>query len=95
MDASITANKRYLRQNVNPILELLVAELMKNQPENPVQYMRQWLQTNGRSLEEKIQQRLVNRPEGILTTSESEEVSDEEMDTVQAQVQEAGQQARL
>ncbi len=62
MDASITANKRYLRQNVNPILELLVAELMKNQPENPVQYMRQWLQTNGRSLEEKIQQRLVNRP---------------------------------
>lgn len=87
MDASIAANKRYLRQNVNPILELLVAELMKNQPENPVQYMRQWLQSNGRSLEQKIHQRLVNRPEEILTTSESEEVSDEEMDTIQEQVE--------
>jgi cAMP-dependent protein kinase regulator len=87
MDASIAANKRYLRQNVNPILELLVAELMKNQPENPVQYMRNWLQNNGRVLEDKIQQRLVNRPEGILTTSESEEMSDEEMDTVQEHVE--------
>lgn len=87
MDISLAENKRYLRQHVNPILELLVAELMKAQPENPVKFMKQWLQANGTQLEHKIQERLAHRPEGILTTSESEEASDEELDTVQEQVE--------
>ena len=72
-------NKRFLRQKVNPILELLLTELMKEQPEDPVAFMNKWLNSTGREIEQRNESRLENRPEGIESSEESddEELYDE------------------
>ena len=52
---------------------------MKDQPESPIEFMQEWLATNEKSLKEYLEQKIINKPEGILTTSESE-YSEEEAD---------------
>lgn len=74
-------NKRYLRTQVNPILELLIAELMKEKPDKPISFMRDWLRKEGPNIQQKIEVRLRTRPEGLKTTSESNN-EEEEKDTV-------------
>ena len=66
-------NKRFLRQKVNPILELMLTELMKEQPEEPVPFMKKWLETTGREIQTRNDQRLQSRPEGIETSEESDD----------------------
>ena len=79
MDSFKIENKRFLRQKVNPILELMLTELMKEQPEDPVTFMKDWLNNTGREIEQRNATRLENRPEGIETSEESddEELYDE------------------
>lgn len=73
MDSFKIENKRFLRQKVNPILELLLTELMKEQPEDPVTFMKDWLNSTGREIENRNNTRLQNRPEGIETSEESDD----------------------
>lgn len=80
MDSILSENKKFLRQKVNPILEPMVAELMKKQPDDPIDFMRKWIKSNGKKIEDKIEERLNTRPEGMHTTSESEGDDDEEID---------------
>lgn len=74
-----STNKKYLTQKVNPILELMIASLMKHRPEDPIDFMQQWLGQKGLEMEKKVKSRLSTRPEGIPDTSESED-EEEEMD---------------
>lgn len=83
MDSLTLQNKKYLSQKVNPILELLIASLMKRTPEDPIKFMKNWLATKGQEMEEKIKAREEMRPEGIPTTTESEMDEEEEFDTYQ------------
>ncbi len=78
MDTITKENKKYLAQKVNPILELLIASLMKRRPERPLDYIKSWLSTKGMEMEEKIRKRISMRPEGIPTTSESSDMDEEE-----------------
>ena len=80
MDSILSENKKFLRQKVNPILEPMVAELMKKQPDDPIDFMKKWIKANGKRIEGKIEERLNTRPEGMNTTSESEGDEDEEID---------------
>lgn len=85
MDSILSENKRFLRQKVNPILEPMVAELMKKQPDDPITFMKNWIKNNGHVLESKIDERLQSRPEGIHSTSESDADEDEELDEFKEQ----------
>lgn len=58
-------NKKYLNQKVNPILELLIASLMKHRPKNTIEFSEKWLEKKGMELEQKIKARVDLRPEGI------------------------------
>lgn len=80
MDSVVLENKKYLSRNVNPILELLIAELLKNQPDDPVEFMKNWLRSEGVAVQNKMNLRTVNRPEGIESSSESDVDDDEELD---------------
>ena len=80
MDSIVSENKKFLRQKVNPILEPLIAELMKRQPDELVTFMKNFLKANGHKIEGKINERAQSRHEGINTTSESEGIDDEEID---------------
>ena len=80
MDSILTENKKFLRQKVNPLLEPMVAELMKKQPDDPIAFMKNWIKANGATLESKIAERIQDRPEGIHSTSESENEDEEEID---------------
>jgi hypothetical protein len=80
-------NKKFLSQKVNPILELLIAHLMKNRPANVTEASQRWLEKKGMELEKKIKARTDLRPEGIQTTSESEGDEDEEMDAFEMELE--------
>lgn len=80
MDSILSENKKFLRQKVNPLLEPMVAELMKKQPDDPISFMKNWIKANGTNLESKIAERILDRPEGIHSTSESDNEDDEEID---------------
>ena len=79
MSSVNTENKKYLNQKVNPILEMMIASLMKHKPKNPLNFMESWLEKKGPEIEKKVNARINMRPEGIPTTSESED-DEEEMD---------------
>lgn len=81
MNPSVEDNKKYLRTQVNPILEQLVAALMRTRPERPVSFMREWLVREGTALQSKVETRLRTRPEGLKSTSESGN-DEEERDTM-------------
>ena len=81
MNSSVEESKKYLRLQVNPILEQLVAALMRAKPERPVAYMRDWLVREGPILQSKIETRMRTRPEGLKSTSESDG-EEEEQDKV-------------
>lgn len=87
MASSIEDSKKYLRYQINPILEQLVAALMRAQPETPVPFMKDWLIREGPSLQKKINDRLRSRPEGLKSTSESGN-EDENKDSVKMELAE-------
>ena len=39
MDSITLNNKKYLKEKVNPILELMVADIMKIRPEKPLKFI--------------------------------------------------------
>jgi len=80
MDSLVLENKKYLSRKVNPILELLIAELLKKQPDDPIEFMKNWLRSEGSEVQNKMNLRTVNRPEGIESSSESEVDEEEELD---------------
>lgn len=80
MDSVVLENKKYLSRKVNPILELLIAELLKKQPDDPVEFMKTWLRTDGVDMQNKINMRTATRPEGIESSSGSDIEDDEELD---------------
>lgn len=99
MDSFKIENKKYLRQKVNPILELLLTELMKEQPEDPVAFMKDWLEHSGRDIENRNNTRLETRPEGIETSEESDDDElydeyDEEQEFLQIKKQQANRGMR-
>ena len=73
-------NKKYLSRKVNPILELMIAELLKKQPDKPIEFMKDWLRVEGAEIQNKMNVRTLNRPDGIESSSESEDDEDEELD---------------
>lgn len=74
--ASIQERKEFLKRKVNPILEVLVADLMKDRPTAVVKYMVDWLNERGTNLEEESGDNKNRRPEGV-ESSEDEESGDE------------------
>ena len=40
----VKERKEYLKNRVNPILEVMVADLMKERPKSVITYMTQWIQ---------------------------------------------------
>ena len=89
MDPVILENKKYLSRRVNPILELMIAELMKKQPEDPIEFMKTWLRSDGQEIQAKINNRLRSRPEGIPSSSESEYDEDEDLDDFNSNIETA------
>ena len=89
MDPVIMENKKYLSRRVNPILELLIAELMKKQPDAPLEFMKSWLQSEGVEIQKKIETRQRSRPEGIPSSSESEYDEEEELDNYNSNMETA------
>lgn len=87
MNPSLEENKKYLRQQVNPILEQLVAALMRSKPDRPVAFMREWLAREGPGLQQKVETRLRTRPEGLKSTDES--ANEEDKDKMGAPVVQA------
>lgn len=47
MSDSNKINRKYLENKVNPILELMIASLMKHRPENALEFMENWLEKKG------------------------------------------------
>lgn len=82
-------NKKYLSRRVNPILELMIAELMKKQPDTPLDFMRDWLKSEGVEIQKKIEARQRQRPEGIPSSSESEYDEEEELDNYNSHMETA------
>lgn len=64
----------------------MIASLMKHRPADPVDFMQNWLNQKGIDMEKKIKGRLSSRPEGIPTTSESED-ENEEMDAFEMEME--------
>ena len=82
--ASIQERKEFLKTRVNPILEVLVADLMKDRPSQVVRYMIDWLNDKGEAQEEESQNIKCDnlRPEGVEDSSDEED--DEEGDEVES-----------
>ena len=51
MSSSVSSNKKYLSKKVNPIMELMIASLMKHRPTDPVEFMKNWLNEKGLPME--------------------------------------------
>ena len=82
--ASIQERKEFLKNRVNPILEVLVADLMKDRPQLVVRYIIDWLNDKGEAQEEESLnvKNDTLRPEGVEDSSEDED--EEEGDEVEA-----------
>lgn len=85
MDSLVLENKKYLSQKVNPILELLIAELLKKQPDEPVEFIKNCLRTEGVEVQNKMNVRTVNRPGGLHSSSESEDDEEDDLDELEEQ----------
>jgi len=90
--AGIAERKEYLRKKVNPILENLVADLMKDRPAGIVKYMVNWLETTGTRIEEQQAGDKNKRPDGVES---SEEESDDDVDSLPIPIPKAKNQARV
>lgn len=55
---NITHSKEFLKNRVNPILELMVLDLMKEKPEEVTEFMINWLKNKGRNIEIESRQAL-------------------------------------
>ena len=80
--ASIQERKEFLQTRVNPILEVLVADLMRDRPQLVVRYMIDWLNDKGEEQELKNEEVVGDRfrPEGVEASSDEED--EEEGDEV-------------
>merc|ERR1712150_124388 len=76
--AGIAERKEFLRKKVNPILEVLVADLMKDRPTSCVKYMINWLNTTGTKIEAESGGDSHRRPEGVESSEDEsgDEVED-------------------
>lgn len=81
MKTIASENRRYLQKNVNPLLEQLVAELMRSTPSDPVEFAVRWLKKEGAEVQHRIQGREARRPEGLF--SSEDEPDPEEIDEVE------------
>lgn len=62
--AKLEERREFLKTKVNPILEVMVADIMKASPENVVDYMEQWLKSKGRKVQAEAQKRQGNKLDG-------------------------------
>jgi cAMP-dependent protein kinase regulator len=69
----------YIRNNVAGILEKLTVDLLETKPENTVEYMINWLESNGEDAHKEALRKIKHRPMGV-ETSESEDLDDDEDD---------------
>ena len=69
-----TAEERrvYLKSKVNPILEVMVADLMKERPEKVVDYMAKWIADKGKMVERNLDQKKEKRPLGVESSDEND-----------------------
>lgn len=76
--ATIQERRDYLKEKVNPILEVMVSDLMKERPANVIEYIGQWVQAKGSKVQSELERRNQNsRPAGVQS-SDSESSSDDE-----------------
>lgn len=78
MNSKQLENQKFLQNNINPLLERLVAELMIKTPEDPVSFMVQWLGGEGSELQAKLKNRQQSRPEGLPSSEEDLNEDEEE-----------------
>ena len=64
--------RQYLKSKVNPILELMVADLMKERPEKVVDFMAKWIKEKGHIAESNIGAKKEKRPEGVESSDEND-----------------------
>lgn len=76
-ETDMEETKKYLQKQVNPILEKLIVQLIKDRPAAPAKFMQEWLIREGPELQRKLDARVKNRPEGLASTSGSEGEEDE------------------
>lgn len=76
MNTVASENRRYLQKSVNPLLEQLVAELMRSTPSDPVGFATRWLEQEGAKVQQRIQGREARRPEGLFSSEDELEGED-------------------
>ena len=64
--------REYLKSKVNPILEVMVADLMKERPEKVVDFMAKWIADKGKLVERNIYSKKEKRPEGVESSDEND-----------------------
>ena len=70
---SLIERKEYLKNKVNPILEVMVADLMKERPKSVIGYMTQWIQKKGFKVQSEVLKKNSKKLEGMESSEESEE----------------------
>lgn len=78
MNSKQLENQKFLQNNINPLLERLVSELMIKTPEEPVSFMVKWLGGEGSELQTKLKNRQQSRPEGLPSSEEDLNEDEEE-----------------
>merc|ERR1712226_151729 len=71
--ASLQERREFLKNKVNPILEVMIADLMKERPEKVVEFMATWINSKGKSVETKLQDTKEKRPEGVESSEEEDD----------------------
>lgn len=71
--ASLQERREFLKNKVNPILEVMIADLMKERPEKVVEFMATWINSKGKSVETKLQGSKEKRPEGVESSEEEDD----------------------
>lgn len=70
---SLVERKEYLKNRVNPILEVMVADLMKERPESVLTYMGHWISKKGEKVQAEVNKKNTQNLEGMESSEESEE----------------------
>merc|ERR1712032_586310 len=74
---SMAKRKDYYRKNVSPIIEKMMADIIKDMPEDVTSFMKNWVNTKAQDLEHEVKNRKSRRPEGLESSSDED---DDEVD---------------
>lgn len=69
--------EEYYRKNVSPIFEVMIADILKEMPEDITGFMKSWVNNKASGVEHEVKNRKSRRPEGLDSSSDEE---DDEVD---------------